>query len=54
MKEKDLQELSNKQKEECFCPQWVWGVVEALHEVAESYLVNLLEDATSWLFMPGG
>ena len=45
MKEIDPQELSNKQKEECFCPQWAQGAVEALHEAAESYLVNLLEDA---------
>ena len=44
MKEIDLQELSNKQKEECFCPWWTRGTVEALHEAAESYLVNLLEN----------
>ena len=45
LKEIDPQELSNKQKEECFCPWWARGAVKALHEAAESYLVNLLEDA---------
>ena len=45
MKEIDLQELTNKQKEECFCPRWAIGAVDALHKAAESYLVNLLEDA---------
>ena len=45
MKTIDLQELSNKQKEECFCPWWARRAVEALHKAAESYLVNLLEDA---------
>ena len=45
MKEIGPQDLSNKQKEECFCPWWATGAVDALHEVAESYLVNLLEDA---------
>ena len=45
MKEIDPQELTNKQKDECFCPRWAQGAVEALHEAAESYLVNLLKDA---------
>ena len=45
MKEIDPQELTYKQKEECFCPWWAIGAVDALHEAVESYLVNLLEDA---------
>ena len=38
----DLKKLSKKENEECFSLRWVKGAVEVLHEVAESYLVNLL------------
>ena len=39
------EKLFKKENEECFCLRWAKGAVEVLHEVAESYLVNLLEDA---------
>ena len=45
MKEIDLQKLTNQQKEDCFCLRWAKEAVDTLHEVTESCLVNLLEDA---------
>ena len=50
----DLEKLSKKENEECFCLRWVKGAVEVLHEVAESYLVICCRMQTSWLSMPGG
>ena len=39
------EELSDKQKETCYVPQWTTGAVDALHEASEDYLITLLEDA---------
>ena len=39
------EELSDKQKETCYVPQWTTGAFDALHEASEDYLITLLEDA---------
>ena len=39
------EQLSDKQKEMCYVPQWTPGAVDALHEASEDYLITLLEDA---------
>ena len=39
------EELSNVEKDGCFVPRWTVGVVDALHEASEDYLITLLEDA---------
>ena len=44
-KEIDPTKLSKAEGETAFCPLWAKGAVDALHEVAESYLVGMMEDA---------
>ena len=39
------EELTDKQKETCYVPQWAKGALDALHEGSEDYLVTLLEGA---------
>ena len=39
------EELTEAEKERYFVPQWAVGVVDALHEASEDYLITLLEDA---------
>ena len=44
-KEIDPQKLSKAEGEKAFCPHWAKGAVEALHEVAENYLIGMMENA---------
>ena len=39
------EELSDKEKERCYVPQWTTGAIDALHEASEDYLITLLEDS---------
>ena len=39
------EELTEAEKERCFVPRWAVGVVDALREASEDYLIILLEDA---------
>ena len=41
----DPTQLTRAEGEKAFCPCWVKGAVDALHEAAESYLVGMMEDA---------
>ena len=41
----DPTQLTRAEGEKAFWPHWAKGAVDALHEVAESYLVGMMEDA---------
>ena len=41
----DPQKLKRAEGENAFCPRWQKGAVDALHEVAEHYLIGMMEDA---------
>ena len=41
----DPQKLTRAEGEMAFCPHWAKGAVDALHKVAEHYLVGMMEDA---------
>ena len=44
-KEIDPEKLTKAEGEKAFCPRWAKGVVDALHEAAEHYLIGMMEDA---------
>ena len=41
----DPTQLTRAEGEKAFCPHWAKGAIDALHEVAEIYLVGMMEDA---------